>query len=118
MKLSEIKGEKALDMWVDLIDPISAIISDKEVEKAYKSGQKLQAIKTAIKSHKKEVVTILAIIDGEDPETYEPSAIAIPVKLAEIFNDPAVSDLFISQEQMMDVTSFGPATENIGVNEI
>lgn len=118
MKLSEIKGEKALDMWVDLIDPISAIIGDEEVEKAYKSGQKLQAVKIAIKSHKKEVTTILAIIDGEDPETYEPSAIAIPVKLAEIFNDPAISDLFISQEQTMDETLFGPATESTEANEI
>lgn len=114
MKLSEIKGEQALDVLADILEPAARIISDDEIEKAYKSGQKLKAVKIAIKDHKRDVITILAIMDGEDPETYEPNVLSVPIKLFEILNDPDVMGLFLSQEQSMEEISSIPAMESTG----
>lgn len=114
MKLSEIKGEQALDVLADILEPAARIISDDEIEKAYRSGQKLKAVKIAIKNHKRDVIAILAIMDGEDPETYEPNVLSVPIKLLEILNDPDVMGLFLSQEQSTEEISSIPATENTG----
>lgn len=95
MKLSEIKGEKALDALADLIDPLSAICLDEVIQKSVKSGEpKLLLAKKILKGHKKEVIKILAILDGADPETYEVDLLTLPAKLIQIINDPEVVSLF------------------------
>lgn len=111
MKLSEIKGEQALDVLADLMEPIGELVLDKELVELIQSNKpKLLAVRKALKDHKKEVLTILAILEGENPETYKPSVIEIPVKLVELLNDEAVQMLFQSQE--LNPTSFGSATAN------
>lgn len=113
MKLSEIKGEKALDVLADLIEPASEIMTDKMVVATAKSGQKMRAIKLAIKNHKKAVIEILAALDGaEDVDSYEVNVLTLPVKFVEIFNDPDVMSLFTLQGQKTEKTSSGSATEN------
>lgn len=95
MKLSEIKGEKALDVLADIIEPITAICLDEEIQSMVKS--KVPTIKMAkpiIKNHKKEIVEVLAILDGENPETYEVNVLTLPIKLMELLNDPAFKKLF------------------------
>ena len=113
MKLSEIEGERAIDVLADLIEPASEIMSDKEVSALYESGQTLKAVKVALKNHKKAVIEILAVTEGEDPTTYKPKVLSLPAKLIEIFNDPEVIGLFRLQGQD-EKTSSGSATENIG----
>ena len=111
MKLSEIKGEAALDALADLIEPVSEIITDAEfVRLARSDAPKMTLVKTAIKSHKKAIIEILAVLDGKDPETYEVSILTLPMKLLEVFNDPEVISLFQSQGQ--EQTSSGSAMEN------
>ena len=112
MKLSEIKGEAALDVLADLFEPAAEIVSDKEIADLYKSEQLLKAVKVALKKHKKAVIQILAITEGEDPETYEPNVLSLPAKLIEIFNDPELMGLFHSQGQTEE-TSSGSAMETI-----
>lgn len=112
MKLSEFKGDKALDALADLMEPAVEIMSDKNVTKDFKAGKKLHAIKTAIKDHKKAVTMILAILDGADPEKYEVGLITLPLKLLEVFNDPDVVNLFQSQVETTQPSST-PATVNI-----
>lgn len=109
MNVSEIRGEEALDVLVDIIDPASIIISDPEIEQAYRSERKLEVVKLAIKKHKSEVIHIMAVLDGEDPSTYRPGVFTLPKKLLEILNDPELSELFTLQDS---VTSSGSATEN------
>lgn len=100
MKLSEIKGEAALDVLADLIEPAANILADEEIQKSVKSGEpKLLLVKKLLKSHKKEVIEILAILDGEEPETYKVSLLTLPAKLLEIINDPEIGSLFTSQGQ-------------------
>ena len=99
MKLSDLKDEAALDALADLIEPSSEIMTDKEVVALFKSGQRTKAISKAIKNHKKAVITILAISEGENPEEYQPSVLSLPAKLLEIFNDKEMLDLFRLQGQ-------------------
>ncbi len=115
MKLSEIKGEDAIDVLVDIIDPISAIAVDGEVTKAYKNETKLNFVKILLKKHKKEVIEIMAALDMTPVEEYEISLVTLPAKVLELINDPALAGFFPSPEQKE--TSYGSATENTEVDE-
>lgn len=115
MKLSEVKGEKALDMLADLIEPIMEIIEDKEVSKILKSRHNKdkdekdkaestkiilgRAVSAAIKNHKKAVIAILATLDDIPVDQYECNLLSLPKKMMDIINDPAIFDLFTSQSQ-------------------
>ena len=116
-KLSEIKNEDALDTLVELIDPIIEVCKDAELKQAMEKKDKVGAIKLAVKNHKKEVVRILAILDGENPATYEFNIVTLPIKLMELFNDDDMMAFFASQGWMSSETSSGSATENTEVIE-
>ena len=105
MKLSEIKGEAALDLLVDIIDPASKIMSDPDIKKLVGAKNKSAIIKTLIKNHKPEIIEILAIIDGVPVEEYEVNVFTLPLKLLELLNDPELVSFFTSQEWMEDQTS-------------
>ena len=111
MKLSEIKGQEAIDVLADLMMPMTEIFSDKRVVDLLRKGDKLKAIHVMLKNHSKEVIEMLAILEREDPKTYEPSLVTLPMKLLEFFNDPEVVELFFSQEQTKDENSSSPVTE-------
>ena len=117
MKLSDYKGEAALDILADLIEPIGDIAGDKEVANLLREKKVAKAVKVAIKNHKRSVIEVLAVLDGEDPNNYTPSVFALPAKLLEILNDPEFLSLFTPQEQNMVQTSFGSATANTEANE-
>lgn len=108
-KLSEIKGEGAFDILADLIEPIGEIAEDKTFVALIRAGQKTKAIKHAIKTHKKALIRAMAILEGENPDTYSPSLLRLPAMLLEVFNDPELVALFPSEQT---VTSSGSATEN------
>ena len=111
MRLSDIKGDKAFEVLADLLTPIKALAVDEEIreaaEKTYMDG-----IQVALRKHPKEIRTILAILDLEDPETYEVSLATLPKKAIEVMNDPDIQVLFTSQGQLEESTPTGSATEN------
>lgn len=115
MKLSDIKGDEAFDVLADLIDPLTAIMSDAEVDHAFKNLPRLAFVKVLLKKHKKEITEILAILDRTPVEEYEVSLVALPVKVMELLNDPELAELFQSQGQT--VTYSGSAMENTEVAE-
>lgn len=108
-KLSEIKGEDALDILAEIVEPFGLIATDENFVAAIRFGNKLDAVKIGLKDHKKEVLKVLALLEGEDPETYAPSIVRIPALVLELLNDPDLTSLFSSQDT---VTSSGSATEN------
>ena len=116
-KLSDVKGEDALNLIVDLIDPISEICADKALVTLLRKKDNLNAIKLGIKSHSKSVLKILALVDGKDVDTFEPSVIEIPKMLLEVLNDPEVTSLFQSQVQSSEKTLYGLATESTKAEE-
>lgn len=107
-KLSEIRGEDALCVLADIIEPASEFAEDSEFVRLVRNGDKIQAVKRVLKEHKKAILTIMAILEGADPTTYSPSMIELPARLLELMNDPELVMLFPSQQT---VTSSGPAME-------
>ena len=114
MKLSEVKGEKALDMFADLIEPVTEILDDKEIAKIWKSRRKDgagtkailgRAVSAAIKNHKQAVIQILATLDDVPVEQYECNIMSLPKKMLDILNDPAIFELFTLQGQETQTTS-------------
>ena len=114
MKLSEIKGEKAIEVFADLLEPVSNILSDEEVANAFKNDEsKIEIIKKMLKKHSKDVIKAMAIIDGVPVDKYEVNFLTLPSKLMEIFNDEAISELFTSQSQNLTSEHSGSVMENI-----
>ncbi len=65
-RLSDYKGDEAIELWADLLDPISEILTDKEI--AFATRQGLAPIKIAkliLKNHKTEAADILLRVDPE-----------------------------------------------------
>lgn len=117
MKLSDYKDEQALDLLAELIEPLSEILSDKEVRKAAEEGKKAKTVSVAIKNHKKEVMCVLAALDGVPVEEFHCNVLTLPVKLIEMLNDPDISQLFISAGQTEAKKRSGSLTENTGAEE-
>ena len=113
-KLSEIKGEDALDVLSDLIDPLYEFSTDQKFLSLIRKGDYKTAIQHVIKTHKKALLTALAVIEGENPDDYDPPLIRLPAMLVELFNDPELISLFPSQQT---VTSSGSAMGNTEAQE-
>lgn len=109
MKLSDIKGEAALDALADLIEPAAEIMTDEQFVKCIRNNNRVKAVKLALKNHKQAIITIMAVLDGKKPEEYEVNILTLPAKLLEVLNDPDVMNLFQLQGT---VTSSGSAMEN------
>ena len=112
MKLSEIKGQEAIDVLADIMMPAAEIMTDARVVELLRKGENLKAVHIMLKNHSKAVVEMLAYLEREDPATYEPSIVSLPLKLLEFFNDPTVKELFFTPEQTKAATSSSPVTES------
>lgn len=114
MKLSEIKGDQALDTLAELIDPIQIILGDGTFQEKVKDKPKLEIVKILLKEYKKPIIEIMAILDGVPVDEYEINLLSLPKKLLEILNDEEVMSLFTSAEQTDKLDNFGSVSENIG----
>lgn len=114
-KLSDFRGEDALEVLADIIEPASEIMTDKKLIELLGGRQMIPASCLALKKHPKAILRIMARLEETDPETYNPSLVALPKMLVELFNDPELIDLFTSQGQSEAQTNSGSATENIEV---
>lgn len=132
MKLSEIKGERTLDVIADLIEPIANIAGDKDAaamfkrEKApegvdpreYAKERLKKGIPSLLKGHKKDVIVVLATIEGVPPAEYAESMnlAKLAKDLVELVTDEEFSDLFISA--MPTGTKSGSASQNTEAHKV
>ena len=118
MRLSDYKGEEALDVLADIIDPLANIITDEEIQKMAKEKDTpvLAMVKPAIKNHKKDLIAILARLENQPVEVYEKTMtlLTLPKQVMELLNDPEVQSLFQSQgkSEITSLASSSSATEN------
>ena len=118
MKLSDYKGEEVLDVLADIIEPLTVVLGDPEMQELSKQKDTpaIAYIKPALRNHKKEIIEILARLENETVEEYKShlNLLTLPVAILDLINDPEVSHLFQSQEQstVTSSASSGPATEN------
>lgn len=102
MKLSDYKGEAALDKLAEIIEPLTMMLADPELQELAKQGGAVyKYAKPMLKNHKKEVIEVLAALENEPVETYRDkiTLLTLPAKLLEFLNDAEVQALFTSQHQ-------------------
>lgn len=108
---TELRNEEALDAFADLLEPASEIIGDDAVKTAFRSGEKLKAVKVAIKNHKTAIIEILARLDGVEPSEYKVGVFTLPAKILALLNQPDMQEVFTGLGQIGGGASSGSATE-------
>lgn len=127
LRLSEIKGERAIDVLADLVDPVANIASDKEAAELF--GKKnlpegmtvrefvIHRLRTAIpkllKAHKNDLVKILALLSDMSEEDYlaQLTVDSVIIDISKIMTD-ALFNAFFTMPQSTGISS-GSASENI-----
>lgn len=104
-KISDYKGDDAIELWGDLLGPISNILGDKRIAIIVKSGKPKMAIAQAIlKTHKEDVKEIFLRIDDS-----EINGLNILSRLMNVLNE------FESDE---DLKSFFGFAEQAGTDSV
>lgn len=114
---SDYEGEEALDLWIDLLDPITNIMGDKEIlDMRKKPGTKVgHVVKALLKAHKKDVTDILIRIDPTPLNGLNIVTRLIGL-IGDLSNSDAAKSFFSAAEaptQEKPDGSSGSATENI-----
>lgn len=112
-KLSDYQGDEAIELWADLLGPLTAILSDDKVQKIVKSGKpKMLIAKEILKSHKKEATEILLRIDPEPLDGLN-IILRLVALLADIGDNEEIKSFFGYAEQgQTENESFGSVTES------
>lgn len=123
MRLSDYKGEAALDKLADIIEPLTQLFSIPELQELAKDDNTppIAYAKPILKNGKKEIIEILASLNNEPVEEFKSklTLFTLPAMVLEFINDPEVQALFQSQHQEV-VTSMpisGAVMENTGAEE-
>lgn len=117
MRLSDFKGEEAIEVFAEIVEPLSKIIGDSEIQElAKKKADVVKYVKPALKNHKKDIIRILSILNRKTVEEFENeiTLLNLPIMIVDLINDPEVQNLFRSQGQIQltSLASSGSATEN------
>lgn len=107
MKLSELKGERAVEVIADLITPVANIAADQEnlrlfrVEKQEGETDRETAVReltakipNLLRTHKRDVLAILCAVNGADPDDL--SLMDIIRGAVDLVNDQDFLSLFLS----------------------
>lgn len=94
-KLSEVKGEEALDVLADILEPITVIANDEEVRAGFDTNV-AKCVSVALKKYKKEILAIFASINGKSVEetSEEIDLLSLPSYIVDVLTEPAIQRLF------------------------
>lgn len=117
-KFSDYKGDEAIELWADLLDPLTAIFTDDDVRKVVQKGEsKIQIAKTLLKNHKSEMVQIMLRIDPEPIDGLNIVTRLIAL-LSEIGQNEEIKAFFgFAEEVKTDKGFSGSAMENTEAEE-
>lgn len=112
MRLSDVKGERTFEVVADIIEPVYRIAQDEaavemlspkpcpegEDPKKFMARRLVAGVPALLRSHKGDLVAIMAAIEGEDAEEYAASLdlAKLVVSLAELVSDPALMGFLAS----------------------
>lgn len=130
MRLSDIKGDRTLEVIADIIDPIANIAEDEVASSMFKR-EKLPEGMTAkkflmkrvrksmpvlLKGHKADIIAILSAIEGVSAEEYAGALNLVKLikDCADLMTDEAFMELFISAQSE---NNSGSAQESIEAPE-
>lgn len=131
MKLSDIKGDRVLDTIADIIDPIANMVQDKDVAAMFKreavpdgmeardffAKRMCKGLPVLLKSHKADIIAVMAAIEGVTPEQYAVS-LDFPklfTDVMELVTDDAFLDFLSSSETGKGADAPGSASANFEV---
>lgn len=125
MKLSDIRGERALEVVADLIDPICNIAQDEKAAaffrkekvppgmdpKTFLLRRVQKTIPPLLNSHRRDVLRILSAIEGSSLSKYESSLTLAKLMKdwVDLMTDSAFFELFLSAQ---NGDTSGSAQEN------
>lgn len=126
MKLSDIKGDRVLDVIADIIDPIANIVQDKDVAAMFKreavpegmesrdffAKRMCKGMPVLLKNHKADIIAVMAAIEGVTPGQYAES-LDLPKLLTdvmELVTDDTLLDFLSSSETEMGADAPGAAS--------
>lgn len=117
-KLSDFKGDEAIDLWADLLEPLNSILADDDVRKSLQSGEsKLLIAKAILKAHKADAEKILLRIDPTPLDGMN-IILRLVAVLADIGQNEEIKGFFGYAEQAKtDNVSGGLPTESTKVAE-
>ena len=116
-KFSDYKGEEAIELWADILEPASAILGDERVAQMWQNKTSpLIMAQQILKIHKKEAMEIVLRIDDTPINGLNIITRIVDVIL-EFANSPELKDFLSLQGQGISNVSFGSVTENTGANE-
>ena len=110
-KLSDYKDEAAIELWADLLEPMTSILGDKKVIKVLQSKKPPFLIaKEILSTHKEDAIAIMLRIDPEPIDGINIITRLVNLVL-EFMNHPDLKNFFASAGQgVTDSESFGNAT--------
>ena len=117
MKLTEFRNGDAIDLFADLLSPISNISADEDFRKMFGKATRFEVAQYLLKNHKDDVLEVLARTNGQTVKEYDANAIEMLKQLLEIFNDKELVQFFQSQGLRGADVPFGSATENTAETE-
>lgn len=127
MKLSDVRGERTLDVIADIIEPICNIAEDENAAAIFRreklpEGQNprtftirrlKRSVPALVKSHKSDIITILSSIEGTSREQYTGALnlLKIVKDFTELITDEAFVGLFTSAQSENSSGSAQVSTE-------
>lgn len=125
MRLSDIKGDRTLEVIAEVIDPICNIAEDDAAmsmfrreklpegmePKKFLLARARKSLPVLLKKYKGDIIDILAAIEGVSPERYQGALNLVKLfkDATDLLTDEAFAELFISAQ---GETSCGSAPEN------
>ena len=130
MRLSDIKGDRTLDVIAEIIDPVANIAEDEEASAMFKrenlpegmTAKKFlmnrvrKSLPVLLKGHKADIIAILSAIEGVSAEEYNGSLnlVKLVKDCTDLLTDEVFMELFISAQSE---TNSGSAQESIEAHE-
>lgn len=116
-KLSDYKGEEAIELWADLLDDFVEIVGDVKVQNEFKKkSPPLDKARFIIRTYAKTVERILLRIDPT-PVNGLNILTRLTELIIEICNDESLLSFFGFASQKKDATISGLPTENTAGDE-
>ena len=130
MRLSDIKGDRTLEVIAEIIDPIANIAEDEEASamfereklpdgmtaKKFLMKRVRKSLPVLLKSHKADIIAILSAIEGVSTEEYAGALnlVKLVKDCTDLLTDEVFMQLFISAQSE---NNSGSAQESIEATE-
>ena len=116
-RLSDYKGEEAIELWADLMTPAAFILADSDIPKLINEKKKpIEIASIVLKAHPKEAVEILKRIDDTPVDGLNIIA-RLVILLNDIISDENAKSFFVTQAQKKEEESSGSAMVNTTAEE-